>query len=322
MATRCGSPIAPRRGRRAPGGAAHSGWLGRRTARRRHGRAHLHRRADPRRRRCGGDAGRHEALPEDGALGRVRIDAAPAAGPVDPPRRRRRAPRAMSCWRAANALTPAGAGPGGQRRASTGCRSRARRASRCCRPATNWSMPGEVAPDAMKPGAIYNSNRFFMRALLHAAGLRSRRPRHRAGPARRHDRRSARRRRRQRPDHHHRRRLGRRGRPHQGRRAGARELDLWSLSMKPGKPFAYGRIGNAHVTGLPGNPVSSFLTFLLLVRPVPADVAGRDPRGARAGRDARRLRLAAGRPAPRVPARAPQRRKAGSTCSPTRARAC
>jgi molybdopterin molybdotransferase len=45
------------------------------------------------------------------------------------------------------------------------------------------------------------------------------------------------------------------------------ELQLWSLSMKPGKPFAYGRIGNAHVTGLPGNPVSSFLTFLLLVRP-------------------------------------------------------
>jgi molybdopterin molybdotransferase len=45
------------------------------------------------------------------------------------------------------------------------------------------------------------------------------------------------------------------------------QLELWSLSMKPGKPFAYGRIGNAHVTGLPGNPVSSFLTFLLLVRP-------------------------------------------------------
>ena len=37
--------------------------------------------------------------------------------------------------------------------------------------------------------------------------------------------------------------------------------------MKPGKPFAYGRIANAHFMGLPGNPVSSFLTFAVLVRP-------------------------------------------------------
>ena len=42
---------------------------------------------------------------------------------------------------------------------------------------------------------------------------------------------------------------------------------LWSISMKPGKPFAYGRIGASHFVGLPGNPVSSFVTFLLLVRP-------------------------------------------------------
>ena len=45
------------------------------------------------------------------------------------------------------------------------------------------------------------------------------------------------------------------------------ELQMWSLGIKPGKPFAYGRIGDAHVTGLPGNPVSSFMTFVLLVRP-------------------------------------------------------
>jgi molybdopterin molybdotransferase len=44
-------------------------------------------------------------------------------------------------------------------------------------------------------------------------------------------------------------------------------LDLWQIAMKPGKPFAHGRIGNAHFIGLPGNPVSSFVTFLLLVRP-------------------------------------------------------
>jgi molybdopterin molybdotransferase len=37
--------------------------------------------------------------------------------------------------------------------------------------------------------------------------------------------------------------------------------------MKPGKPFAYGRIGSAHFMGLPGNPVSSFMTFAVLVRP-------------------------------------------------------
>jgi molybdopterin molybdotransferase len=45
------------------------------------------------------------------------------------------------------------------------------------------------------------------------------------------------------------------------------KLDLWQIAMKPGKPFAYGRIGGAHFIGLPGNPVSSFVTYLLLVRP-------------------------------------------------------
>ncbi len=45
------------------------------------------------------------------------------------------------------------------------------------------------------------------------------------------------------------------------------QLDLWQVAMKPGKPFAHGRVANAHFIGLPGNPVSSFVTFLLLVRP-------------------------------------------------------
>jgi molybdopterin molybdotransferase len=44
-------------------------------------------------------------------------------------------------------------------------------------------------------------------------------------------------------------------------------LDLWQIAIKPGKPFAHGRVGAAHFIGLPGNPVSSFVTFLLLVRP-------------------------------------------------------
>jgi molybdopterin molybdotransferase len=44
-------------------------------------------------------------------------------------------------------------------------------------------------------------------------------------------------------------------------------LELWKIAMKPGKPLAYGRIGAAAFIGLPGNPVSSFVTFLMLVRP-------------------------------------------------------
>jgi molybdopterin molybdotransferase len=45
------------------------------------------------------------------------------------------------------------------------------------------------------------------------------------------------------------------------------QLDLWQIAIKPGKPFAYGRVMDAHFIGLPGNPVSSFVTFLMLVRP-------------------------------------------------------
>ena len=128
-------------------------------------------------------------------------------------------------------------------------------------------MPGEVAPEAMKPGSIYNSNRFFMRALLHRLGCEV----NDLGIV---------------PD--------RRDATIDALRTAAAkndliittggvsvgeedhikaaiqalgELQLWSLSMKPGKPFAYGNIQCTHITGLPGNPVSSFMTFLLLVRP-------------------------------------------------------
>ncbi len=45
------------------------------------------------------------------------------------------------------------------------------------------------------------------------------------------------------------------------------KLDLWKIAMKPGKPLAFGSIGDATVFGLPGNPVSVFVTFLLFVRP-------------------------------------------------------
>ncbi|MDO9477174.1 MAG: molybdopterin molybdotransferase MoeA [Pseudohongiella sp.] len=45
------------------------------------------------------------------------------------------------------------------------------------------------------------------------------------------------------------------------------ELELWKLALKPGKPFAFGRLNNSLFFGLPGNPVSAFVTFLVLVRP-------------------------------------------------------
>jgi molybdopterin molybdotransferase len=45
------------------------------------------------------------------------------------------------------------------------------------------------------------------------------------------------------------------------------ELLMWRISMKPGRPLAFGRVGRASFIGLPGNPVSSFVTFLIFVRP-------------------------------------------------------
>ena len=128
-------------------------------------------------------------------------------------------------------------------------------------------MPGEVAPADMKPGAIYNSNRFFLRALLQRLGclvtdlgivpdrlgatieaLR--------GASGQHD------------------LILTSGGVSVGEEDHIKpavqalgELTLWQIAMKPGKPFACGKIGAAHFIGLPGNPVSSFVTFLLLVRP-------------------------------------------------------
>jgi molybdopterin molybdotransferase len=50
-------------------------------------------------------------------------------------------------------------------------------------------------------------------------------------------------------------------------------IDMWQIAIKPGKPLAYGYVnrgtnaGRTHFIGLPGNPVSSFVTFLLFVQP-------------------------------------------------------
>ena len=44
-------------------------------------------------------------------------------------------------------------------------------------------------------------------------------------------------------------------------------LNMWQIAVKPGKPLAFGEVKEAFFVGLPGNPVSSFVTFLLFVRP-------------------------------------------------------
>jgi molybdopterin molybdotransferase len=44
-------------------------------------------------------------------------------------------------------------------------------------------------------------------------------------------------------------------------------LDLWKLAIKPGKPLAFGRIGETPFIGLPGNPTSVFVTFCMVARP-------------------------------------------------------
>jgi len=128
-------------------------------------------------------------------------------------------------------------------------------------------MPGEVPPGDMKPGAIYNSNRFFLRALLRRLGCEI--TDYGIVPDRLDATQQA---------------LRLAAEAHDliltsgGVSVGEEDhikpavqslgsLDLWQIAIKPGKPFAYGKVGSAHFIGLPGNPVSSFVTFLLLVRP-------------------------------------------------------
>jgi molybdopterin molybdotransferase len=45
------------------------------------------------------------------------------------------------------------------------------------------------------------------------------------------------------------------------------QIDIWRVAIKPGKPFLFGHLHECAVFGLPGNPVSSFVTFLRLVQP-------------------------------------------------------
>ena len=55
--------------------------------------------------------------------------------------------------------------------------------------------------------------------------------------------------------------------------AGGR-IDFWRIALKPGKPLLAGRIGNAVALGLPGNPVSAYVTALLFLLPLAAHMAG------------------------------------------------
>ncbi len=128
-------------------------------------------------------------------------------------------------------------------------------------------IPGTVAPQEMAPGAIYNSNRYFLAALLRRMGCvvtdlgivpdqREATVQALRDAAQSHD------------------VILTSGGVSVGEEDHIKPavqalgtLDLWQIAIKPGKPFAYGRIGGAHFVGLPGNPVSSFVTFMVLVRP-------------------------------------------------------
>ncbi len=55
-------------------------------------------------------------------------------------------------------------------------------------------------------------------------------------------------------------------------------LDFWRLNLKPGKPLAFGNIGEAAFFGLPGNPVSTIITWLLIARPAVLTLCGATPR--------------------------------------------
>lgn len=133
-------------------------------------------------------------------------------------------------------------------------------------------MPGDVAPEAMPAGAIYNSNRFFLRALLRRLGCEV------SDLGIVPDRREATIAALQSAAEHHD-LIVTSGGVSVGEEDHVKPavqslgaLNLWQIGMKPGKPFAYGWIQRpdsecAHFIGLPGNPVSSFVTFLLLVRP-------------------------------------------------------
>lgn len=57
-------------------------------------------------------------------------------------------------------------------------------------------------------------------------------------------------------------------------KAAGGEIVFWKIAMRPGKPVIAGRLGNAVTLGLPGNPVSAFVTAMLYLRPLIAHLCG------------------------------------------------
>ena len=216
-----------------------------------------------------------EAVAGEG-LGAVRVRCGAEAWRLDPPPRRRRVRRPGGGGARRQAYA-AGAGPGGRCR-----RGHAAGAAPAARGAAVHRRRTGDAGRALKPGAIYNSNRFVLRALLQAAGCEC----SDLGivPDRLQATRDA---------------LRRAAEGHDlilssgGVSVGEEDhlkpavaaegrLELWQVAIKPGKPLAFGAVrqgGGAEslFIGLPGNPVSSFVTFLLCVAPVLRALQGADP---------------------------------------------
>jgi hypothetical protein len=254
-------------------------------------------------------------------MGAVRINAVPQPGQWI-----RRAGEDITAaqWCAAKRHAPDAcrAGPGGQHRAGAAAGGAPpARGAVFHRRRTGHARRG--AARAHAAGAIYNSNRFFLRATAAAPGLRGDRPGHRARPARRH-----------------------RGRAARGR--SGHDLILTSGGVSVGeedhiKPAVQalgsagpvadrhqarqavclrpGRVGQAHFIGLPGNPVSSFRHLCCWCGPSCCAAGGARCDAPSNHSCPRRFHLAQGRQAPRIPARAPQRRRRAGPV-PTRARAC
>jgi molybdopterin molybdotransferase len=216
-----------------------------------------------------------ESQPGEG-LGAVRVLSAPTAG--DWIRRRGEDVRAGQVVLAGGArLTPQALGLAAGVGAAT---LQVRRRPRVALLSTGDElvMPGEP----LKPGAIYNSNRFMLRGLLQATGCECTD----LGivPDRLQATRDA---------------LRRAAEGHDlilssgGVSVGEEDhlkpavqaegrLELWQIAIKPGKPLAFGAVrqaggGEALFVGLPGNPVSSFVTFLLCVAPLLRALQGADP---------------------------------------------
>ncbi|WP_343528172.1 gephyrin-like molybdotransferase Glp [Sphingomonas sp.] len=57
-------------------------------------------------------------------------------------------------------------------------------------------------------------------------------------------------------------------------KAAGGSIDFWRIALRPGKPMMAGRLGETIVLGLPGNPVSAFVTAILFVKPLVAHLAG------------------------------------------------